>query len=413
MSEWKKVKLGELYEVHNGLSKGRQFFGSGYPFLTFSDVFNNWFLPDTLDSLVQSSDKEREACSIKKGDVFITRTSETMDELGMSSVALKDYPNATYNGFTKRLRPITDEVVPEYIGYYLRSKKFRAKFMAFSSMTTRASLANDDLLGMEVEIPDKTVQIRIATILSRYDSLIENYQKQIKLLEEAAQRLYKEWFVELRFPGHEDTKMVDALPEGWERKKIDDVCVSISSGSTPSRNNKSYWENGTIKWVKTKELQDGWILDTEEYITQDGYNNSSTKMFPENTVLMAVYASPTLGRLGVLATECCCNQAALGLIADETKISWQWLFWKLFELRDDFNSIARGAGQQNISGIVVKNTIIVVPEKPIIDAFTSAVSKMFEKQKNISSQIRLLTEARDRLLPKVMGGEMVVFENIL
>ena len=121
MSEWKKVKLGELYEVHNGLSKGRQFFGSGYPFLSFSTVFNNWFLPKELDSLVQSSDKEREACSIKKGDVFITRTSETMDELGMSSVALKDYPNATYNGFTKRLRPITDEVVPEYIGYYLRS----------------------------------------------------------------------------------------------------------------------------------------------------------------------------------------------------------------------------------------------------------------------------------------------------
>ena len=116
MSEWKKVKLGELYEVHNGLSKGRQFFGSGYPFLTFSTVFNNWFLPSTLDSLVQASEKERTACSIKRGDVFITRTSETMDELGMSSVALKDYPNATYNGFTKRLRPTTDDVIPEYIG---------------------------------------------------------------------------------------------------------------------------------------------------------------------------------------------------------------------------------------------------------------------------------------------------------
>ena len=131
MNEWKKVKLGELYEVHNGLSKGRQFFGSGYPFLTFSTVFNNWFLPETLDPLVQSSDREREACSIKRGDVFITRTSETMDELGMSSVALNDYPNATYNGFTKRLRPTTDDVIPEYIGYYLRSKKFRGKVYDF------------------------------------------------------------------------------------------------------------------------------------------------------------------------------------------------------------------------------------------------------------------------------------------
>lgn len=408
MSEWKKVKLGELYEVHNGLSKGRQFFGTGFPFLTFSNVFNNWFLPEQLESLVQTTDKEREACSIKAGDVFITRTSETMDELGMSSVALKDYPNATYNGFTKRLRPITDRVYPRYIGYYLRTPKFRGQFMAFSTMTTRASLANNDLLNMEVELPPMDIQKNIATILSRYDSLIENYQKQIKLLEEAAQRLYKEWFVDLHFPEHENTKIVDGVPEGWEKKTIADVCTNISSGSTPSRSNKAYWENGTIKWVKTKELQDGWILDTEEYISQEGYNSSSTKMFPVNTILMAIYASPTLGRLGILSTDCCCNQAALGLIADENIISWQWLFWKLYELRDEFNAIARGAGQQNISGIVVKNKEIIIPDKGVIDGFTSVVSKMFEQQKSLSSQLRLLTEARDRLLPKLMSGEITV-----
>ena len=168
-------------------------------------------------------------------------------------------------------------------------------------------------------------------------------------------------------------------------------------------NNNSYWENGTIRWVKTKELLDRWILDTEEYITQDGYNNSSTKLFPANTILMAIYASPTLGRLGVLSKECCCNQAALGLIADEKVISWQWLFLKLFELRDEFNAIARGAGQQNISGIVVKKKEIIVPNMRIIDLFTSITSSMFEQQKSFQSQIRLLTEARDRLLPKLMN----------
>ena len=309
---------------------------------------------------------------------------------------------------TVLIRPNKSLVDPAYLTYLLLAPKQQYNLLGTANGATVAHVNLPTIRNLKLELPDLEIQHRIATILSRYDTLIENYQKQIKLLEEAAQRLYKEWFVELRFPRHENTKMVDGLPDGWERKKIDDVCVSISSGSTPSRNNKNYWENGTIKWVKTKELQDGWILDTEEYITQDGYNNSSTKMFPENTVLMAIYASPTLGRLGVLATECCCNQAALGLIADDAKISWQWLFWKLYELRDDFNSIARGAGQQNISGIVVKNKVIVVPDKPIIDAFTSAVSKMFEKQKNISYQIRLLAEARDRLLPRLMGGGMEV-----
>ena len=163
MSQWKKVKLGELYEVHNGLSKGRKFFGKGFPFLSFTTVFNNFFLPDKLDSWVLSTEKERKACSIRRGDVFITRTSETMDELGMSCVALKDYPNATYNGFTKRLRPLNEKVVPGFIGYYLRSPQFRGKFMAFSTMTTRASLANDQLLSMEIELPDNATQSKITS----------------------------------------------------------------------------------------------------------------------------------------------------------------------------------------------------------------------------------------------------------
>lgn len=198
---WSKIKLGDLYDVHNGLSKGRQFFGKGYPFLTFSNVFNNWFLPKELDSLVESTDKEREACSILRGDVFITRTSETMNELGMSSVALKDYPNATYNGFTKRLRPKTDMVMPEYIGYYLRSPKFRGKFMAFSSMTTRASLANADLSNYSYARHFKYLKAediilpteQIASDFNEHTSLcfdkIHNLRNLLRLLTEARDRL--------------------------------------------------------------------------------------------------------------------------------------------------------------------------------------------------------------------------------
>lgn len=255
MKEWRKVKLGDLYEVHNGLSKGRQFFGTGFPFLTFSNVFNNWFLPNELDSLVQTTDKEREACSIKYGDVFITRTSETMNELGMSSVALKDYPDATYNGFTKRLRPFTDKVLPNYIGYYLRSPKFRGKFMAFSSMTTRASLANDNLLNMEIELPPMDVQKKIATTLSRYDSLIDNYQKQIKLLEEAAQRLYKEWFAQNN--NLETIKLVD-----------------ISSKITDGVHNTVYNEEGSpYKLLSCKNVVGGHLMisSSERSISKDTF----------------------------------------------------------------------------------------------------------------------------------------------
>ena len=388
MNEWKKVKLGELYEVHNGLSKGRQFFGSGYPFLTFSTVFNNWFLPEILDSLVQSSDKEREACSIKRGDVFITRTSETMDELGMSSVALKDYPNATYNGFTKRLRPTTDDVIPEYIGYYLRSKKFRGKFMAFSSMTTRASLANDDLLSMEVEIPEKTTQQHIATILSRYDSLIENYQKQIKLLEEAAQRLYKEWFVDLHFPGHENTKIVDGVPEGWEKKPVDSI-YSIKYGKnlstkliTADGNYPVYGANGVIGYFDKVNCNEQVVL-----ITSRGNGSGD--------VLMTYHRNAFIT-----------NNSFIVNPLDEYNYC-QLPFTYQFLKNANFRSVRTGAAQPQLTNQSIHTVDVVLPHKELIVEFCKRTLKSNDVIIHLRNQILLLTEARDRLLPKLMSGEIV------
>lgn len=121
---------------------------------------------------------------------------------------------------------------------------------------------------------------------------------------------------------------------------------------------------------------------------------------------MAIYASPTLGRLGVLDSDATCNQAALCLKADETKISWQWLFEKLYELRDHYNGIARGAGQQNISGDVVKQTVVLYPTREIMDKFTHIVAPWFEKRRMLQKQNISLTEARNRLLPKLMSGEL-------
>lgn len=403
MSNWQIVKLGELYSVHNGLSKGRQFFGTGYPFLTFSNVFNNWFLPNELDSLVQTTDKEREACSIKYGDVFITRTSETMNELGMSSVALKDYPDATYNGFTKRLRPFTDKVLPNYIGYYLRSPKFRGKFMAFSSMTTRASLANDNLLNMEIELPPMDVQKKIATVLSRYDSLIDNYQKQIKLLEEAAQRLYKEWFVNLRFPGHESTKIVDGVPEGWEKKSLNQV-INLQSGF--AFKSSSFDEKGKYKLVTIKNVKDGRF---------DGDNVNRLAEVPEK---MPIHCRLNDGDIllsltGNVGRVCLVNGENYLLNQRVAKLEskYQAFSYCLFRSHDMFvevNNLANGAAQQNVSPIRIGQIQIVVPNEHIINAFEFKASKFVSTILKYHSQLRLLTESRDRLLPKLLSGEIEV-----
>ena len=147
MNKLNEYKLSELYTMSSGISSSKEQSGKGYPFVSFRDIFNNTILPDKLTELMDTSDSERLKCSVKKGDVFLTRTSETSDELAMSSVAVKDYPNATFSGFAKRLSPIKDNVVYEkYMAFYFRSRYFRRIINANTIMTLRASF-NEDIFS--------------------------------------------------------------------------------------------------------------------------------------------------------------------------------------------------------------------------------------------------------------------------
>ena len=221
-SEWEEYSLTDLYSVRSGLSKPAKDFGEGYPFLSFKDVFDNYFLPDELAQKVKSNDREREGCSIQRGDVFLTRTSETMDDLGMSSVARKSYPDATFNGFCKRLRPKTNtEIYPEYVGYFLRSPKFRNEMLAFSTMSTRASLNNDMISRLSIKLPPLPEQKAIAHILGSLDDKIELNRRMNETLEGMAQALFKSWFID--FDPVLDNAILagNPIPEAFaERAKI-------------------------------------------------------------------------------------------------------------------------------------------------------------------------------------------------
>ena len=380
--KWEKVKLGELYEVHNGLSKAGKFFGEGYPFLTFSTVFNNYFIPKQITDLVQSTEKEQESYSIRRGDVFVTRTSETSDELGMSCVALKDYPMATYNGFTKRMRPITNRVFPEYIGYYMRLPSFRGEFRAFSTMTTRASLRNEDLLGLEVKLPSIEIQKQIADILSAYDDLIENNQKQIKLLEEAAQRLYKEWFVDLRFPGHENTKIVDGVPEGWSRGLLKEL-ISVNYGKdhkkAPDDGNIPVYGSGGLMRKCNKSLFSGEAV----LIPRKGSLNNI--MYVDETfwtVDTMFYATMKQPHTAVFV----------------------YFFVKAF----DMYSMNIGAAVPSMTTKILDAMDVVIPDKETLEKFDKLIKTYFNKIKTLQGQNERLKIARDLLLAKLMSGEVEV-----
>ena len=381
--KWEKVKLGELYEVHNGLSKAGKFFGEGYPFLTFSTVFNNYFIPKQITDLVQSTEKEQESYSIRRGDVFVTRTSETSDELAMRCVALKDYPMATYNGFTKRMRPITNRVLPEYIGYYMRLPNFRGEFRAFSTMTTRASLRNEDLLGLEVKLPSIEIQKQIADILSAYDDLIENNQKQIKLLEEATQRLYKEWFVDLRFPGHENTKIVDGVPEGWSRTNINEI-LTFHRGYDLTKN----------------EMKAG-RYPVVGSTTVIGYHNEFKIKGPG----IVTGRSGSLGKYQFIWDNFWPHNTSL-YISDYKDHNIFFVYSLLQTVV--FASLYNGGAIPTLNRNVLSNIEVIEPTDELQEMFAKIAEAQYRKIRNLEKQNNQLKMARDVLLPKLMSGEVEV-----
>ena len=401
--KWEKVKLGDLYTVHNGLSKGKKFFGTGFPFLSFSIVFNKWFIPEQLYDLVEVDEKERNIYSIKKGDVFITRTSETMEELGMSTVALKDYPNATYNGFTKRLRPITELLEPRFIGYYLRTPEFRGKFMAFSAMTTRASLTNDDLLNLEVPVPPLSVQQRIASILSAYDDLIENNQKQIKLLEEAAQRLYKEWFVDLRFPGHEGVKVVDGVPEGWESCKLRDVA------EINGRNIDEDYPYDKINYIDIGSVRNGRILEKANYDLEEAPGRAK-RIVQDGDVIWGI-VRPNLRAYAMVLNPDKNDVFSTGFaVLTSKKVPFSFLYCNVTteEFVGYLVNCTNGAAYPAVKPIHFKEYNVSIPQNNLLNKFHNITEPYFRRIYYLNKQISSLHEARDRLLPKLMSGEIEV-----
>ena len=382
MSEWRSVKLGDLYEVHNGLSKGGKFFGSGFPFLTFSTVFNNFFIPDEISDLVQSTEAERKNYSILRGDVFVTRTSETSDELGMSCVALKDYPDATYNGFTKRMRPITDQVFPEYIGYYMRMPSFRGEFQAFSTMTTRASLKNEDLLSLTVKLPPMDVQERIARTLLDYDNLIKNSNKQIKRLEEAAQRLYKEWFVEMHFPGYEDVQIVDGVPDGWRYVGLGEI-APILTGKKDANFGTADGAYPFFTCAQEPIKAPSFSFDCDAVILA-GNGDFNVKLYRGK---FEAYQ-----RTYVFSPH---DSSMLYLLFNAVKDNMRQLFLG-----------ASGSTIKFLTKGMLENITILIPSESILAQFNTCSEAYQRKIEVLKGQIVDALEARDRLLPKLMSGEI-------
>ena len=282
----------------------------------------------------------------------------------------------------------------------------REQVRGLSGGSAITNISQDGLSRVTLALPPLDEQRRIAGILSAYDDLIENCQRRIRILEEMARRLYREWFVHFRYPGHESVPLGDSplgpIPQGWEVKTLASICSRMESGGTPLRSQEEYWAEGTIDWYKTKELWDGHLFESEERITAIGLSKSSARVFEAGTLLMAIYGSPTVGRLGIVTRPSSCNQAALAMVANPTLASQTFLYYLLMELRVHFNSIAQGAAQQNISKEKVASAVVALPPRDLIARFDSLANPVFDQLALLNGTTRNLRRTRDLLLAQLM-----------
>ncbi len=427
-SEWQQAKLRELYEISSGLSKAAKYFGSGYPFLAFKDVFKNFFIPNQLSQLVESSDPEQRKCSVKRGDVFLTRTSETMDELGMSSVALKDYERATFNGFTKRLRPKeNNNLVPEYVGYYLRSPKFRQEMLAFSTMSTRASLNNEMISRLSIAFPSVKAQKVIGGILKTLDDKIALNHQINTTLESMAQALFKSWFVD--FDPVIDNALAAGNPIPEELKARADARATLGDHRKPLPDYIRQQFPG--RFVQTEEM--GWVPEgwqvveigsalerlkvKKRYKKGDVLPSGRTPVFEQGADILLGYhdqegeieASPESPAF-IFGDHTCVTKLSTEAFSVSQNViplrgSQRNSYWTYFAIRDkqQFEEYRR-----HWMEFAVKK--ISLPTQSLTDAFAHEISPTIVRQSGLSRQSDTLRQLRDTLLPKLLSGELRVPE---
>ena len=371
MSEWKCYKLNDISSLSNGINFDKSAYTSGVKLIGVSD-FKNRIHPD-YDSLQEVDSKVvKSGDYLEKGDIVFVRSNGNKELVGRCMMIDRDVP-VTFSGFCIKL--------------HLKDKK-RFEPVFFNYLFIQ-NLSQSRLGNCEVNVPDIETQKRIATILSRYDSLIENYQKQIKLLEEAAQRLYKEWFVDLHFPGHENTKIVDGVPEGWEKKTLDEYC-SVFTGK---KNANAAVPLGKYKFFTCGEtpLQiDSFIYDGPAIIISGNGSYTGRTTFYE-------------GKFDLYQRTYACT-----INNNDNKNMIYGLFEIVkCELTAQISGGTHGAAIPYIvMGDVTKFTF--TSNDIVLRMFSKIIKSFLDRTICISSQIRLLTEARDRLLPKLMSGDIKI-----
>lgn len=415
MSKITKYSFSQLYDMASGISSTKEQAGHGSPFASFSTVFNNYFLPDTLPDLMDTSVEEQNIYSIRAGDILITRTSETIDELAMSCVATKDYPGATYSGFVKRLRPKTKGIAyHKYLAFYLRGNLFRKAVTNNAFMTLRASFNEDIFSFLNLYLPEYEEQVRIGDMLYAIEQKIHVNTQICDELETAAKTIYDYWFTQFDFPNAEGKpyrasggKMVwneqlkREIPEKWDVGNLYSVANPINGLACqkyrPSKGEKA------LPVVKIKEMHDGITAETEKV----SVNIPGKNKIHDGDILFSW--SATLEVMYWFGGDAGLNQHIFK-VEPVNGYSKEYVYHQFAAYVVNFVKVAesRKTTMGHITTDHLEQSRIVLPPADIIQAFSRIVGPIHRQIGHCKKENRELSELRDWLLPMLMNGQATV-----
>ena len=394
MTEWKEVELQQIADVQTGpfgsQLKNEQYITGGTPVVTVEHLKDFRIIDFNYPSVTDEDKNRLSKYLLKQGDIVFTRVGS----VDLSAFVKKHQDGWMFSSRMLRVRTNAFEVDSRFLSYYFQQKNFRDYILNISVGATMPSINTEILKAIPVSYPSLPEQKSIASILSSLDDKIDLLHRQNATLEKMAETLFRQWFVE-------------EAKEEWENCNLEDLCTQINSGGTPLTKIESYY-NGNINWYSTKELNDNYLFESISKITQDGLDNSSAKLFPKGTVLIAIYAAPTVGRLGILGNQASFNQAACGLVANNKICCKEFIYLFLKSQRDELNAMASGSAQQNLNVGKIKSYPSFIPDEMSMAKFKKKVVPLFDKIEKNAGQIRTLTSLQDTLLPKLMSGEVTV-----
>jgi len=435
MSEWKRYKLSDLYEMSSGISSTKEQAGHGSPFLSFSVVFNNYFLPDSLIDLMDTTEGDKQKYSINEGDIFLTRTSEIVNELAMSSVALKDYPESSFSGFLKRLRPVDKRIVyPKFMAFYLRSPLFRRTIINNTVMTLRASFNEAMFSYLAIMLPDFETQKKIGDFLYSLEKKKQINNQINQELEAMAKTLYGYWFVQFDFPDQNGKpykssggKMVyhpelkREIPEGWGVTTFSNWISDNKTGDWGKDTSEGNYKLKVdcIRGADINSLSGNGKIDMPtRFILEKNKNKLLTDF---DIVIEISGGSPTqsTGRI-VGISENVLNRFELPLICSNfckaVSLNEQETFYNfVYEWKNLYDNGVLFSWEGKTSGIknllfdsFVTNYHIAQPPIDLMKQFFDYASSVDKKTQLLLKQNQELTKLRDWLLPMLMNGQVII-----